>query len=206
MYSLAATPTHAPRQRGFTLLEVLIAIVIFSIGLLGIAGLQVAGMRFTHGSQLRAVATAQAENLADRMRSNPQGMKDELYNILAEMPTAFDTDCSALECTPAQLAAFDLVNWNISSGDTAKPRESNEDVLPDGAGVVCIDSTPNDGTAADWECDNAGVVYAIKVSWTERSVSGDDLVDTDGDGDPDAVGDTGTKRLVMRVIPYADVP
>ncbi len=191
---------------GFTLLEVLIAIVVFSIGLLGIAGLQVAGMRFTYGSQLRAIATAQADSLADRMRANPVGMQSGFYNIAdgTPMPTDADADCAAEDCTPEQLATFDLVTWN--SGLAGKPVEANADVLPDGDGVVCIDSTPDDGDPADWACDNAGQVYAIKVVWTERSTGDDDLLDTDGDGVPDEVADTATKRLVLRVIPYADVP
>lgn len=193
---------------GFTLLEVLIAIVVFSIGLLGIAGLQVAGMRFTYSSQLRAIATAQADSLADRMRGNPIGMVEGFYNITdgTPMPTALDADCSAETCTPEQLATYDLVTWNAGLDDASKPRESNGEVLPDGDGVVCIDSEPDDGGPADWACDNLGEVYAIKVVWTERASGGDDLVDTDGDGEPDAVGDIATRRLVMRVIPYADVP
>ena len=88
------------KQTGFTLLEVLIAVVVFAIGLLGIAGLQVAGLRFTHGSQLRAVATMQAESMADRMRANMTGVRNGDYNV-DDMPTSFDTDCGAEDCTPA---------------------------------------------------------------------------------------------------------
>ena len=50
-------------QSGFTLVEILIAVVIFSIDLLGIAGLLVSGMRFTHDSQLRSIACQSRVNL-----------------------------------------------------------------------------------------------------------------------------------------------
>lgn len=199
MYALAVSrPPTRHRSAGFTLLEVLIAIVIFSIGLLGIAGLQVAGMRFTHGSQLRAVATMQAENLVDRMRANMRGVGDGLYNITGTMPSTYPIDCDAAQCTYAQLATFDLAAWNTTPANSAKARESNADVLPGGAGVVCLDSTPTDGCPSDWKCDNVGVIYAIKVTWTERS-SGKDDVDSGAQCGGDS--DTGTKRLVMRVIP-----
>lgn len=184
-------------ERGFTLLEIMIAVVVFAIGLLGIAGLQVAGMRFTHGSGLRSVATMQAENMADRMRANVAGTKNGHYNVTGAMPTEYDTDCSTATCTSEELATFDLVTWNSAAvGD--KPHESNADILPDGEGVVCIDATPDDGTPADWACDNDGIVYAIKVVWTERTVGKDDEgKNLDDETDPDL----SIKRLYVRVIP-----
>jgi len=184
-------------QKGFTLLEVLIAVVVFAIGLLGIAGLQVAGMRFTHGSQLRAVATMQAENMADRMRANAAGVRDGHYNITGAMPTSFSVDCSAAECTPEDLARYDLVLWN--SGASGKPDESNAKTLPGGKGVVCNDSTPDDGNESNWACDNTGIVYAIKLAWDERTVGDDDLAKND-EGEPEA-GDTRKQLLFVRVIP-----
>lgn len=196
-------------SRGFTLLEVLIAIVIFSIGLFGIAGLQASGMRFTQGSQLRAVAVAQAEALADRMRANPAGVVEGHYNLEGdtlggEMPTEFDVNCAAAVCNREQLAIYDLVTWNSPAADDA-PMESNADMLPGGAGAVCIDSTPNEEfTPDDWGCDNVGAIYAIKLIWMERTVGADDLGDSDGDGDAEAT-DVAMKRLFVRVTPYADM-
>lgn len=203
------TVTPAARVRGFTLLEVLIAIVIFSIGLFGIAGLQASGMRFTQGSQLRLVAVSQAEAIADRMRANPAGVVEGHYNLEGEtlggeMPTAFTKDCGTNTCNREDLAIYDLVTWNGPTADDA-PAESNAEALPDGAGVVCIDSTPNDAfTTDDWGCDNEGAIYAIKILWSERTVGADDLADTDGDGDNEA-GDMSLKRIFVRVTPYADM-
>ena len=185
-------------QSGFTLLEVLIAVVVFAIGLLGIAGLQVAGMRFTHGSQLRAVATMQAENIADRMRANGIGVRDGHYNVEGTMPTSYSTNCATEPCTPAQLAEYDLVKWNVLAAD-GELKESNPDTLPGGDGVVCIDSTPDDGTPDDWACDNTGIVYAIKLVWNERTVGANDVVE--GDDGESAEGDFRQQFLFVRVVP-----
>ncbi|MEX2516476.1 MAG: type IV pilus modification protein PilV [Gammaproteobacteria bacterium] len=165
-------------SRGFTLLEVLVAIVIFAIGLLGIATLQIAGLRFTHGSQLRLAATMQAENLIDRMHGNQGGTSDGEYNITGAMPTTYDTNCGNEVCTAEEFAAYDLVTWNTE----------NADLLPNGAGVVCIDSTPNDGDSTDWACDDTGDIYAIKIGWSERGI---------GDSEDAEL----TQRLVMRFVP-----
>ncbi|MDH4383537.1 MAG: type IV pilus modification protein PilV [Gammaproteobacteria bacterium] len=174
--------------RGFTLIEVLVALAIFTIGLLGIAGLQVAGMRFTQGAQLRSVATIQAENMADRMRANRVGVLNGFYNTEGKMPSSITKDCNVNSCSPAELASFDLFNWNTANG-SSKPRESNPDALPGGSGVVCLDSTPIDGIPGDWQCDNLGIVYAIKLTWDERTASGSDTTD-----------DTNQRLLVMRVL------
>jgi type IV pilus assembly protein PilV len=165
-------------HQGFTLIEVLIAIVIFSIGLLGIASLQIAGMRFTHGSQLRSVATLQAESIVDLMRANTFGVRNGFYNkAVTGMPTNFTTDCSTATCNAQDRATFDLVTWNQST--TGQPRQANDEVLPQGTGIVCRDSTPDDGDATGWDCDNLGNVYAVKIQWQERAVGAEDTGQTD---------------------------
>lgn len=165
------------RQHGFTLLEVLIAIVIFSIGLLGIASLQLSGLRFTHASQLRATASMQAENIADRMRANRAGVDDGYYNV-ASMPTSYATNCQVDECNAEEMAQYDLVKWNDDNAENAAA-----------SGIVCIDSTPeNDAGPGDWKCDNSGEVYAVKIVWSERGI-----------GESEA--DTETRTYTMRFVP-----
>ena len=169
---------------GFTLIEVLVAIVIFSIGLLGIASLQIAGLRFAGGSQHRAMATMQSQNMADRMLANLAGVEDGDYNVTGSMPASYTTDCSGNDCTSADLAEYDLVTWN----------QSNADSLPSGTGIVCKDSTPNDGDSSNWACDDTGDVYAIKIEWKERIAGDEDIEDSAGAG-------VNTRQLVTRFVP-----
>lgn len=69
------------RQAGFTLLEILVALVILSIGLLGLAGLQATGLRSNHSGYLRSQATILAYEMADRMRANRAVAIAGSYNI-----------------------------------------------------------------------------------------------------------------------------
>lgn len=61
---------HPPRERGLSLIEVLVAIVVLSVGLLAMAGLQLTGLRASQGAGLRAQAATLASDMAERMRAN----------------------------------------------------------------------------------------------------------------------------------------
>ena len=125
-------------SRGFTLLEVLIALVVLSIGLLGIAGLQGVGLRSSHGAYLSSQASLLAYDMADRIRANPQTIA--AYN-------GFDSttvDCAAPPVTP--LAAADAAQWACAI----------EALLPNGSGNI-DGVTGADGT----------VSYTITVRWED---------------------------------------
>ena len=147
-------------QQGFTLLEMLIAVVVLSIGLLGLAGLQATSLRLNQEALMRSQEAHLAYDMIDRMRSNMPGVNAGNYD-LPTLPTATDTDCTsytgtATGCTVAAMSAQDYFEWNAVL--TA--------ALPAGEGVVCIDSTPQDGTdSASPDCDATGNLFAVKLWW-----------------------------------------
>lgn len=65
------TPGFPGRERGLTLIEVLVTMVLLGVGLLGLAGLQLRGMQVNQGSTFRSQAAILAEDLIDRMRADP---------------------------------------------------------------------------------------------------------------------------------------
>lgn len=154
-------------SRGFTLLEVLIAILVLSIGLLGLAALQATGLRTSHSANLRSQATQLAYEMTDAMRANRAGYEGGHYNN----PSPQDNRCvwdgsTPNVCTPQQMARHDVFEWGQSIA-----RE-----LPQGVAVVCRDGTPNDGgdsngngavEAAELACDNTGDLYAVKLWWID---------------------------------------
>jgi len=76
--------TDKSRQSGFTLVEVLVTVIIMAIGLLGVAGLQLAGMRSNHSAFLRTQATIAAYDLIDRMRADPEAFENVHYSTAAD--------------------------------------------------------------------------------------------------------------------------
>jgi type IV pilus assembly protein PilV len=96
-------------QRGVTLIEVLVAILIFSIGLVGVTGMLVMSSRSTHSAYLRSQVTFLAQGMVDRMQANPVGVWTGDYNDT--YPNTVHQDCAA-GCTPRQLAMHDKEAWS----------------------------------------------------------------------------------------------
>ena len=112
-----------PRRsaRGTTLLEVLVAILVLSLGLLGVAGLQAASLRYVQGGWARAAVAAAMSNFAERVRSNP-GSSTTAYLLGSPYDTQKSeagglgemTGCTSADCTPDALAAEQLNNWRLA--------------------------------------------------------------------------------------------
>jgi type IV pilus assembly protein PilV len=151
------------RQRGFTLTEVLVTLVVFAFGMLGVAGLQLTSMSNMDSAQFRGIASLKAGEMAERIRANPGTPYHGVSGADHQCHTAHysSRNTTPANCSTTDLAADDLWDWGQELAAH----------LPAGRGVVCIDSTPEDGTPAAPACDNSGVVMAIKVWWTDKPKS-----------------------------------
>jgi type IV pilus assembly protein PilV len=131
------------RQAGFSLVEVLITLVIMSVGMLGIAGLYVQSMQAGRTSMFRHHAVTLAGDVADRIRANPTA------DVAYAAAVGVDNDCvlGGVDCSPTQMAANDILLWKEQAADT----------LP--GGDVLIVHTAEAGLVP--------ATYQITVSWTE---------------------------------------
>ena len=128
------------RQRGFSLVEVLIALIIMSVGMLGIAGLYVQSMQAGRTSMFRHQAVTLAGDVADRIRANPRAG-------IAYAGFGADHNCidGGVDCNEAQMAANDILIWDQEALDS----------LPNGDVIVAFDNAVNPP------------LYTITVQWTE---------------------------------------
>ena len=147
-----------PMQRGYIMFEVLISVLVISVGFIGLAGMQVGGLAAANDSLYRSKAVYLTYQMADRVRANIPGASAGEYNLLTGL--VVDPGCVTTNCTAAQMASTDFVEW---SAEVAA-------LLPSGVGVVCIDSTPDDGSSSADGCDGVGTNLAVKVWWTENGI------------------------------------
>lgn len=116
------SPSTLSHQRGFTLTEILVALVIISVGLLGVAGLHSMSLRNNFDALIRSHASALADEIADRMRTNRTRALAGDYNITIDATR-----------TGTTLADTDLISW--------KTRLAAQ--LPNGKGSIALAVAPS---------------------------------------------------------------
>lgn len=148
----SAVKRLSPREpaAGFTLIEVLIALVVLAIGMLGIAAVYLEGLRASRDALLRTQAVILAADMGDRIRANRYVLAGaQLYDPSATAATANNTCDKTTDptsvCTPAQMFANDLARWQAAL----------QARLPGGAGTV------------GFQLVNTIPTYTITVTWAQ---------------------------------------
>lgn len=138
------TPKHSKHQRqlGITLVESLVAIVIASLGILGILGVQMRTLSDTSTTVRRAQAVRLIEDLGERMKTNPNAMSNiaaytSAFSNNPSIPTGA-AGCATVGsgCNATDLAAYDLAAWKQSVRDTLPLGQASIFTPPAEAGVA----------------------------------------------------------------------
>lgn len=99
---------------GFTLIEVLIALVVMSIGLLGLLALQMRTLNASYDAYLTSVANIQAMDLEERIRAN-RGALATYETDVGSPSTSQSVNCESQTCSPGDLANYDVSQWLTAS-------------------------------------------------------------------------------------------
>lgn len=140
MSTTTSTTPNRKRVSGFTLIEVLIALIIMSVGMLGIAGLYVHSLQAGSTSLFRHNAVTLAGDIADRIRANPRA--GPAYALAGGNNNCVN---GGVNCTRGEMAAHDIFLWDQQAAAT----------LPNGVVAIVF---------------NNGVVpptYQITLTWTQ---------------------------------------
>lgn len=141
------------KSKGFSMVELLVAVLVMGIGVLGITGLQVVSLQNNRAALMQADATQLAYSMLDRIRANPAGTpRGQAYNGLAidaDPPSA--GNCVANNCSAAQMVNFDQALWKCQLGkfneheecvslrdNDLLPADTLQPGLPNGDGAVVI--------------------------------------------------------------------
>ena len=185
------------KQSGFSLLELLVSLVIFSIGLLGVAGLQAVSKQANYESQQRTMASQVAYALLEDMRTNGSGIgvytatADLGGGTLTGLPVSNCRDPN-VPCSAAQKAVHDLWHWErVVDGvqETGVEGAAGGVVSP----TVCIDG-PLGGVAG---------VYAVSIAWRGGAEMSNPDLSQCGVG-TGKYGNGDTFRRVLQVATFID--
>jgi type IV pilus modification protein PilV len=135
---------------GFSLLEVLIATTIFSLGMAGFAALLLASIISSAEARRESIASMAASSLSEQVRLNPDAL-DRYLNP----PEYVTLICSGENlCTAEQQADYDFRLWQLELADS----------IQNARGLICRDETPQDGVEGNDHCDGTGPLV-IKIFW-----------------------------------------
>jgi type IV pilus assembly protein PilV len=142
-------------QSGFSLIEVLVAMLVMAIGAGGLAILLLSSVQGTVQAQDRSHATIQAANLAQLIYANPSSLGHFLYAESGSRTCDEEIPCSG------DWAGEQLQSWQLAL----------EQQVAHSRGVLCRDSSPMDGSLLDPACDGSGDAV-IKIVWQAPSHPG----------------------------------
>lgn len=147
-----------PEQRGFSLIEAIVAFLILSIGMLGIASLQMLSLKAGHTAELRTLAVIKAEEMFERVRNNPLALDpDNPVSASYDSDTADQgtfNDCTGTTlCNYADMARDDIFHWKTDLQNS----------LPNNAGTTASI------VVAPANAGNPTATVTITINWRERN-------------------------------------
>ncbi len=141
------------RERGSSLIEVMVALTVLAIGVVGMAQLQNRAAQANHSAYLFSQATFLADDLAERIRTNAVSASSYTVDIGDSLDGVSVTQCEVASCTSAELALWDVKLWKVELAET----------LPQGDGSIELNgdtytiTTQFDESRGDEEVDPATV-------------------------------------------------
>ncbi len=138
------------------MIEVLITILIMSVGLLGLAAMQAEALKGGNDSILRSKAVASVADITDRIRANIAGLAN-YSRALSGAAVASPPDCVANPCTAAEMATYDMSQWLAALRDSASG-------LPGVQTAIVQPAAPPAGTVG---------LLTITVQWNDRLQRGE---------------------------------
>ncbi|MBV1907634.1 MAG: type IV pilus modification protein PilV [Pseudomonadales bacterium] len=169
------------KNTGFSMIELLVAVLIMGVGVLGITGLQVVSLQNNGSALLRGQAVQLSYEILDRIRANPLVAVGAVPGVayggiaLTDVPAA-PTNCQAVNCSEAQMVVFDIAVWKCSLGNFntngvctnlraagVLPSIANLPGLPQGDGSIAVSVAGVITVTVQWQEANQPNVSVVSI-------------------------------------------
>ena len=150
-------------QRGVSIVEALVALLVLSIGMLGIAVMYLESVKANRTALSRTQAIQLVNDMADRIRAN-RGAREKYELTVAKKPSGDIDYCNKNNCTADQLATYDLLQW-VDAVDKTLPHGGDGKTAPE----ATISYTPGTATTDPGR-------YTIQARW--KDAGSDDFLST----------------------------
>ena len=155
VYRCSGASNFKFKDSGFSLIEVLIASTVFSLGLAGFTALLLSSIIGSAEARREGIASMAAASLAEQIRLNPEALERYI-----NPPEYVSRICSGdNSCSPRHQADYDFRLWQLELADSIK----------NARGLVCRDETPEDGVEGNSHCDGTGPLV-IKIFWQGQRI------------------------------------
>lgn len=155
MVRTGSRPTRSA-SAGFSLLEVLVAATVFSLGMAGFAALLQTSIIDSTQARREGIAAIAAASLSEQIRLNPGAL-----NRYLNPPENISRMCIGDQaCTAQEQADYDFRLWRLELADSIR----------NARGLLCHDETPEDGVEGNSHCDSTGPLV-IKIFWRGQGES-----------------------------------
>jgi len=156
-------------QHGVSIVEALVALLVLSIGMLGIAVMYLESVRANRTALSRTQAIHLINDMADRIRSNRGARAAYQLAITDKKPTGA-TSCATANCTPNALAAYDIQEWASAAIDTL-PKGANGTTLPKVRITYAPGATSKDPSRytiyAEWQDAGSEDLLSAELEFTQ---------------------------------------
>jgi type IV pilus assembly protein PilV len=188
-------------QHGFSLIELLVTVVIFSIGLLGAAGLQIVSKRATFAAMQRTTATQVASGLLEDMRANGPALATYVATAQIGQKSingVSSTDCTnaTQACTTTEISMRDLNSWETLM-------DGGMETIVKGAGTTAVGGLVSPVACIAGPVDGSAGVYVVSVAWRGAVALADPGIIACG-ANSGQYGDANEFRRVIQILTFID--
>lgn len=155
-------------QNGYSLIEVMVSVLVMTLGILGMTGLQSASLKHNTHSMQRTKAAYLSYEIMDRMRANAS----PIYSIaLGSQPA--EQECFSAGCTPEELMNFDIAEWKCALGKHVSSSVCTDLAANANALLLSVEALPGGDGSISCTLSTGTKACTVTVQWQERSNGAD---------------------------------